>query len=138
MESTSISFINPEFILNVKIKKDIFDLIESGIIKEDYRKMNAFWAMRLFEHESYHKLRQKFNCGLRKDLRYAHEFMDYLLENVTDLQWYPYSHIKFVCGQTARTMMFEIEDISISAGNPEDGAEAANKYFVIKLGQRTE
>lgn len=46
-----------------------------------------------------------------------------------------YTHVKFSYGYTKRTMTFEIERITIGAGNPKWGAPF-EFVFIIKLGKR--
>lgn len=45
------------------------------------------------------------------------------------------THVKFSYGYTKRTMTFEIERITIGAGNPKWGAPT-EFVFIIKLGKR--
>ena len=45
------------------------------------------------------------------------------------------THVKFSYGYTKRTMIFEIERITIGKGNPEWGAPKEDCY-IIKLGER--
>ena len=46
-----------------------------------------------------------------------------------------YTHVKFSYGYTKRTMIFELEKITIGKGNPEWGAPNED-VFIIHLGKR--
>lgn len=50
-----------------------------------------------------------------------------------------FKHFEYVCfsyGYTKRRMMFRIEEIVVSCGNPKWGAENGKEYYVIRIGER--
>ena len=104
-------------ILHLNLKAKWYDMIESGIKKEEYREIKPFWEKRLFE---------KF------------QHIDENGETVYTKIAKDYDVVKFIYGYTKRSMMFKLDNIVINTGNPDWGAEEGVKYFVIKLGERIE
>ena len=106
-------------ILHLPLKKEWYEMIESGVKTEEYREIKPYWENRI-RCQAYGvcspkapclRARTVGDCGIR------------------------YTHVKFSYGYTKRTMTFEIESISIGRGNPEWGAPAED-VFIIKLGTR--
>lgn len=114
-------------ILHLVLKKQWYDLIESGIKKEEYREIKPYWIRRL--------------CLTRKDNPYVYCITENCcqecLANASD-DWmvYPFDVVCFHLGYTSTTMLFKCTSITIDKGNPEWGAEKDKQYFVIKLGDR--
>ena len=98
-----------EELLTLNLKKEWYDMIESGEKKEEYRELKSYWFKRLTEEHGE-----------------ASEFVEIK----------HFDKVKFVYGYTKRSMIFKIDDITISTGNVEWGAEEGKKYFVIKIGER--
>ena len=84
-------------ILYLPLRKEWYEMIESGVKTEEYREIKPYWGKRL------------------------------MFKGLT--------HVKFSYGYTKRTMMFEIERITIGKGKPEWGAPT-EFVFIIKLGKR--
>lgn len=103
-------------ILHLPLKKEWYEMIESGVKTEEYREIKSYWNKRLtgIEH-------------LLFSFRYGYRSAN---EN-------GYTHVKFSYGYTKRTMVFEINDITIGRGRTEWGAPD-NDVFIIKLGRRIE
>lgn len=113
-------------ILYLPLKKEWYEMIECGIKTEEYREIKPYWEKRLVNYKA-----------MAKNLsRLA--FRRYILGVSNDIcNDYPrgYTHAKFSYGYTKRTMTFEIERITIGAGNPKWGAPT-EFVFIIKLGKR--
>lgn len=95
-------------ILHLTLKKQWYDMIESGVKTEEYREIKRYWQTRI-QINGYHRFEFKkfdiitFKNGYQKD---------------------------------ARTMSFKFEGIEIGKGVGIWGAEPNEKYFKIKIGQR--
>lgn len=101
--------------LHLPLKKEWYEMIESGVKTEEYREIKPYWSKRL--------------VGMDRPLfsfRYG-----YQESNVSG-----YTYVKFSYGYTRRTMTFDIESITIGKGKPEWGAPADEEVFIIKLGKR--
>jgi hypothetical protein len=94
-------------LLHLTLKKKWFDMVASGEKKEEYREINNYWIRRLNKN------------GMAGD----DEFKDF-------------DCVKFRNGysKNAPTIVCEFEEIEISKGRSEWGAESGKEYFVIKLG----
>ena len=100
--------------LRLPLKKQWYEMIESGIKTEEYREIKPHWTRRFF--------------GMNQPLfsfRYG-----YQQANVKG-----YTHVKFSYGYTNRTMTSEIKEITIGKGKTEWGAPKED-VFIIKLGER--
>jgi len=102
-------------ILYLPLKKEWYDMIDSGIKKEEYRLINKYWTSRLCTKNKdgeYECTKEKFNC------------------------------VEFTLGypkkdDTTKRMRFEIEKIYPNKGGIKEwGANPDEIYFVIKLGKR--
>ena len=113
--------------LTLPLKKKWFDMIASGEKKEEYLEISSYWIKRL--------LRCGFlcngNCVLMGEIVCpACRYLKYnSFDTVVFLDYPPKDDM-------TRRIAFEIEDIEISEGKEEWGAEAGTVYFVIKLGER--
>lgn len=119
-----------EKILHLPLKKEWYEMIESGVKTEEYREIKAHWVRRL----------TRYYNGTPNYKPYA----DFLSSSPKILEhnirfgimcFTCYNHVKFSYGYTKRTMTFEIENITIGKGNPEWGAPKED-VFIIKLGKR--
>lgn len=100
--------------LHLPLKKQWYEMIESGIKTEEYREIKPYWTRRFI--------------GMNQPLfsfRYGYQQV-----NVKG-----YTHVKFSYGYTKRTMTFEIKEITIGKGKSEWGAPKED-VFIIKLGER--
>lgn len=100
-------------ILYLPLKKEWYEMIESGVKTEEYREIKEHWIKRL-----------------------AYISPDYELGKYV-YRPKPYTHIKFSYGYTKRTMTFQCEGITIGKGHKEWGAPDED-VFIIKLGKRIE
>lgn len=104
-------------ILNLPLKKEWYNMIESGIKSEEYREIKPYWCERLL--------------GMKTALfsyRYGYQSCN------------PkgFTHICFRYGYTKRTMLFELKGITIGKGNTAWGAPEDKEVFILKIGDRIE
>lgn len=111
--------------LHLPLKKEWYEMIESGVKTEEYRKIKPYWVARFTRCYKWcamnvptHPHRCEFCRPTLKDI-------------ITD----KYTHVTFSYGYTKRTITFEIESITIGKGKPEWGAPTED-VFIIKLGKR--
>lgn len=102
-------------ILYLPLKKEWYNMIESGEKKEEYRELSNYWYKRLMYKP----------------------FIDDSDNTFDNDDVKPYDYVRFSYGYTKRTMTLEVENISIGYGNKEWGAPD-NIVFIIKLGKRVE
>lgn len=106
-------------ILHLPLKKEWYEMIESGVKTEEYREIKPYWNQRL--------------------LMYGNAWGDKgLVVNTYNkgfLLFEKYDAVKFSYGYTKRTMTFDIKEITIGKGNPEWGAPKED-VFIIKLGDK--
>ena len=111
-------------ILDLPLKKEWYEMIESGTKTEEYREVKPYWEKRLLDYAAI-----KANITeifLRKRL----------LGIQTDVcKHFPrgYTHVRFRYGYTKRTITREIESISIGYGKPEWGAPIDKQVFIIRF-----
>jgi len=105
-------------ILDLPLKKEWYEMIESGIKAEEYREIKPYWVKRFL--------------GLDQPILFSKRY-GYETCNVKG-----YTHIRFRYGYTKRTMLFELDDIRIGQGKTEWGAPKDQKVFILKLGNRKE
>ena len=99
-------------ILELPLKKEWYNMIESGDKREEYRVIKPYWSKRL--------------VGVDKPLfsyRYGYQHA-----NVKG-----YTHVRFRYGYTKRTMLYKIDEITIGRGNPNWGAPSDKDVFIIKF-----
>ena len=99
-------------ILKLPLKKEWYNMIESGEKREEYREVKPYWSKRL--------------VGVDKPL-FSHRY-GYQHANVKG-----YTHVLFRYGYTKRTMVFKIDDITIGRGNPNWGAPTDKDDFIISF-----
>lgn len=108
--------------LYLPLKKEWYNMIESGVKTEEYREIKPYWANRI-------RCQADGFCTPKKACLRARTRNFF---GICDIR---YTHVKFSYGYTKRTMTFEIESITIGIGNPEWGAPT-EEVFIIKLGKR--
>ena len=122
-------------VLNLPIKKQWFDMIESREKPEEYREMKEHWVLRLMEGISRHP--SLFFSFDHWRGYYGSEIgaIDRLLENRT-AKFKPYTHILFRNGYSAKSpeMLVELKGITIGRGNPKWGAPDKD-VFILQLGE---
>lgn len=94
-------------ILDLPLKAKWYEMIESGNKKEEYREIKKYWIGRLAK------------CGGHN----SYEKTGFYCK-------------KAICfGCTKRTMLFELESITIGVGNTNWGAPDNEYVFILKLGK---
>ena len=113
--------------LCLPLKKEWYEMIESGVKTEEYREIKPYWVTRLAHCYKW--------CSLN-----VVNYLDRCIkcsnnENFNKISGMNYTHVKFSYGYTKRTMIFEIDSITIGKGKPEWGAPNED-VFIIKFGKR--
>ncbi len=101
-----------EKILDLPLKAKWYDMIESGEKREEYREIKPYWSKRL--------------SGL-----YAPSFSHSYENQQANVKGY--THVRFRYGYTKRTMLYNIDEITIGRGNPNWGAPIDKDVFIIKF-----
>lgn len=96
--------------LHLTLKKQWYNMIESGVKKEEYRELKPYWLKRL-----------TCNC-------------DDSTSSCCDTKCF--EQVVFHYGYTKKTMSFEFVNITIGYGNTLWGAPVDKEVFIIKLGNR--
>ena len=104
-------------ILDLPLKRTWYEMIESGIKTEEYREVKPYWCKRL--------------VSCRICVCHWGETSCMFPDSVPDVK--KYTHVRFRYGYTSRTMLREIESISIGYGKPEWGAPTDKQVFIIKF-----
>lgn len=115
-------------ILDLPLKAKWYEMIESGNKKEEYREIKKYWIGRLAKcggHNSYEKT--GFYC--KKAICFS------CITRGNGFHPKEYTHVRFRFGYTQRTMLFELESITIGVGNTNWGAPDNECVFILKLGK---
>lgn len=125
-------------ILDLPLKKEWYNMIKSGEKLEEYREIKPYWMKRLFD-----VINMEFTHYEKVDNECADFYCSNIICFKSDLeeggfQVKDYTHIRFRYGYTKRTMLFEIDNITIGRGNPKWGAPTDRDVFIIKLKKRIE
>ena len=103
-------------------------MIESGNKKEEYREIKKYWIGRLAKcggRNSYEKT--GFYC--KKGICFS------CITRGNGFHPKEYTHVRFRFGYTKRTMLFELESITIGVGNTNWGAPDNECVFILKQGK---
>lgn len=100
-------------ILRLTLKKKWFDMIYSGVKKQEYREIKEYWTRRFIANQD------EIGC-----------------ENF-EPAFNHYDAIEFVNGYGRNAPRFTIECVGLSSGhgNTDWGAEPSKIYFVFNLGK---
>lgn len=118
-----------EKVLYLPLKKEWFQMIKSGIKKEEYRKLGKFYSSRFLEKESYaekskdEKQLISWLCSQKK-LQYRH--YDY----VEFTEGYPKKENK------EKRIRFANPQFRLGGGKQDWGAVGDTQYFVISWGKQ--
>lgn len=127
--------------LILPVKKKWYEMMESGIKREEYREINKYWHSRIaycFKWCSgmYFK---KFDASDFDDAEYIKN-RGYCqgCENVCHFEKILLAPeiVRIRYGYSKRFIDFKIKQIKIDVGKEEWGAEPGKRYFVIVLGER--
>jgi hypothetical protein len=133
-------------ILHLTLKREYFDMIDSGFKPEEYREIKLHWVRQLIEFdfkEWYFETAHEKKMSMKNA---AHDFIFDLQNNhsINDcFKSYKASYKKFDAVEfrngyrpDSRKMTFKIRDILIDQGFLKWGASMGEEYFVIKLGEK--
>lgn len=116
-------------VLHLTLKKHWFDMIASGEKTEEYREIKPYWFRRLALCGGKEPIPHGYTCkkALCVSCVYAGGFVER-----------PYSVVSFRNGyhKNAPSMSFRMNEIRVTTGFQDWGAEPGKKYFVIKLGDK--
>lgn len=125
-------------ILDLPLKKEWYNMIDSGIKIEEYRELKPYWCNRLLYFKTLGV--KEYWDGVLKNAKLTVSKYSFLNFNKVLIKEYGtrnYTHIRFRYGYTNKTMLFELNDIVIGKGNKEWGAPDED-VFILKLGKRIE
>ena len=111
-------------ILDLPLKAKWYEMIESGNKKEEYREIKKYWIGRLAKcggRNSYEKT--GFYC--KKAICFS------CITRGNGFHPKEYTHVRFRFGYTKRTMLFELESITIGVGNTNWGAPDNECVFIL-------
>lgn len=129
--------IKQNIVLDLPLKKEWYEMIESGIKKEEYREIKPYWCNRLlYSYPLGIKCYEghMFDCvtetNIENPLCHSYKYL------INKYGTRAYTHIRFRYGYTKRTMLFELKGITIGKGKTEWGAPEDKEVFILKLGDR--
>ena len=122
-------------ILYLPLKSEWYNLIESGIKKEEYREIKPYWMKRLLEvintdYTEYIPIDKASIDFYNQNHKYLN-----IATKSKSIKFKDYNKVKFTYGYTKKSMTFEIINIIIGKGKKEWGA-MDDLLFIIKLGNR--
>ena len=123
-------------VLDLPLKKEWYNMIESGVKTEEYRELKPYWCNRLLYFTTL-GVKEYWEDILRKAKLAVSKFPFLTLNKILINEYgvRNYTHVRFRYGYTKETMLFEIKSISIGKGNKEWGAPC-DDVFIIKLGEK--
>ena len=102
--------------LDIVLKREWYDMIDSGVKKEEYRDIKPYWIRRLTDLKS--------------------DFIPFSYrEGYQTIPFKDFTHVLFHRAYTSTTMLFSINGMSVGIGNSSWGAPD-KEVFIIKLGDR--
>lgn len=115
-------------ILELPLKKEWYNMIESGEKREEYREIKPYWMKRLCWDADFNEPVSSDDC----------EYLCSHIDSAVNMfygGWEPkdYSHVRFRYGYTKRKMLYKIDEIIIGRGNPNWGAPTDKDVFIIKF-----
>ena len=115
--------------LVLPLKKKWFDMIKSGVKKEEYRDITDYWIRRLVNLNMFQKFPTVDDIIVRQG-QILNLFNDF-------------DEVEFTCGyprkgDKERRMVFDAPTLRVGTGVQQWGAEVNKHYFVIKFDKRLE
>lgn len=116
-------------ILNLTLTMNWFDLILSGIKKEEYREIKPYWITRLAQckgrndHNNTGYFCKKANCAA-------------CLKRGNGFHPIQYDAVRFTngYGNSKPSMLVELKSVSVGFGSEEWGSPKDEKVFILSLG----
>lgn len=123
-------------ILDLPLKKEWYEMIESGVKTEEYRELKPYWCNRILYFTTL-GIKEYWENVLSRCIESVkkHPFLTLHKALIHEYGTRGYTHVRFRYGYTKRTMLFKIDNISIGIGKKEWGAPD-DEVFIIKLGDR--
>lgn len=121
---------NPNKVLHLPLKKEWYEMIESGVKTEEYREIKPHWIKRFFVHTDGRRINNSDAEYLARNLG---ELFFAVYEGI--IKHINYTHVTFSYGYTKRTMTFEIQTIRTGKGRADWGAPDEH-VFIVELGKR--
>lgn len=112
-------------VLDLILKHQWYDMIDSGEKLEEYRDLTPYWCRRLARCES------AKSCLFRERHGQCHH-----RNMLADLNADGYTHVRFHRAYTAKTMVFRYDRLHIGRGKTQWGAPADRDVLIISLGER--
>lgn len=129
-------------ILTLPLKKQWYDMIESGEKKEEYREINPYWCNRLLHYWTLGVKDYWEPVLIRARELVAENPRCFNLYNllIKNMGTRDYTHVRFSYGYTKRTMLFELDEITVGKAKPEWGGNTIDgeEVFILKIGKRIE
>ena len=123
--------------LHLTLKKKWFDLIASGVKKEEYREIRQYWAARFLhrKEEMEHGVFEEMVEDMRKPFLRHHgpgQLMEYF-----GVFFKEFDVVRFKNGYSKDAPVFTVplKKIIISTGNTAWGADPGVYYFCLLLGE---
>lgn len=109
--------------LDLVLKVKWYEMIASGVKREEYREIKPYWVKRLLV------LPEDMSC------------VEATTESVKDAVCHGasirrFDFVRFHRAYTSTTMTFAVRGIEVNVGNTLWGAADGVEYFVIRLGER--
>lgn len=117
-----------EKVLDLPLKKQWYEMQESGEKPEEYRDITPFWCNRLLCHAPLGLEYWSAILNIANEREDNTRLTSLIKENGTR----GYTHIRLRYGYTKRTFTHKIDDIIIGYGNPKWGAPTDRQVFIIK------
>lgn len=119
-------------VLHLAVSKKWYDLIVSGVKREEYREIKPYWEKRLLNYKAVKEYAKKNMYELRvKELLFPSRTP---IEDVCGNFPRGYTHVRFTNGYDSNRPSVEYELVSISFGKPQRGLcpdEFLGKYFFV-------
>lgn len=122
-----------EKVLHLTLQKKWFDMVASGVKKEEYREIKEHWITRLLNHNP-------FTQGTRSIKGYEQEIIDHIIKHrdyYSANRIQSFERLVFTNGYSKKSRRMEVEclGIEIREGRKEWGAIEGEIYFVFNLGE---
>lgn len=130
-----------ERILYLPLKKEWYDMIESGEKTEEYREIKPYWCNRLL-YGCTLGVKEYWEGVLQNAIKWVAEHGKRIpsinMHNclIRDYGIRYYTHVCFSYGYTKKRMIFEYKNLRVGYGKTEWGAPANMEVFIIELGKR--
>ena len=125
--------------LILSLKKEWFDMTNSGEKCEDYREITPYWVNRLFHHKDSRLTTEQIVRYINFFDYYGYADVSAIFNHDIPFKEFQQNVMRLSCpsnNDKDRIIQFEHAGIEIRTGNPDWGAEEGKLYFVIKHGKR--